>query len=43
MVKSKKKPAKPEETVAEFVQRLKDNKKTNKRNGLKRKLGRHHR
>jgi hypothetical protein len=43
MVKSKEKPAKREETTAEFVQRLKENKKSSKRNGLKRRTGRHHR
>ena len=43
MVKSKKKPEKQEETTAEFVKRLNENKKFDKRNGLKRRTGHHHR
>ena len=43
MAKSKPKPEKREETTAEFVKRLNENKKSNKRNGLKRRTGHHHR
>ncbi|PZC41345.1 MAG: hypothetical protein DK303_001547 [Chloroflexi bacterium] len=43
MVKSKPKPEKREETTAELVKRLNDNKKSSKRNGIKRRTGHHHR
>ena len=43
MAKAKPKPEKREETTAEFVKRLNENKKSNKRNGLKRRTGHHHR
>ena len=43
MVKSKKKPEKQEETTAEFVKRISEHKEWSKRNGTKRRTGRHHR
>ncbi len=43
MAKSKEKPEKKKETTEEFIKRLAKMKKSNKRNGLKRELGRHHR
>lgn len=43
MVKSKHKPEKREETTEEFVNRINQRKKSDKRNGLKRRTGRHHR
>ncbi|MEC7836480.1 MAG: hypothetical protein VX982_04495 [Chloroflexota bacterium] len=43
MAKSKEKPQKQKETTAEFVKRLAEMKKSDKRNGLKRQFGRHHR
>ncbi len=43
MVKSKQKPKKREETTAEFVKRVNEHKEWGKRNGTKRRLGRHHR
>jgi len=43
MAKSKEQPEKKKETTAEFIKRLAEMKKANKRNGIKRQLGRHHR
>jgi len=43
MAKSKEKPQKQKETTGEFVKRLAEMKKSDKRNGLKRQFGRHHR
>ena len=43
MVKSKQKPKKREETTAEFVKRISEHKESGKRNGSKRRTGRHHR
>ncbi len=43
MAKSKSKKEKPEETTAEFVERMNQHKEWGKHNGIKRKVGRHHR
>ncbi|SVD86002.1 uncharacterized protein METZ01_LOCUS438856 [marine metagenome] len=43
MVKSKKKTEKRKETTAEFVKRISEHKEWVKRNGTKRRTGRHHR
>ena len=43
MAKSKDRPENKKETTAEFIKRLAEMKKSNKRNGLKRQFGRHHR
>ena len=43
MDKSKSKPEKREETTKEFVERINQIKKENKRNGTKRVTGYHHR
>ncbi len=43
MVKPKQKREKPEETTEEFVKRINQHKEWGKRNGTKRRTGRHHR
>ena len=43
MAESQKKQKKPPETAEELVKRLNEMKKSNKRNGLMRQFGRHHR
>ena len=43
MAKPKQKPKKREETTEEFLKRVNDHKEWGKRNGLKRRHGRHHR
>ena len=43
MAKSKSKKEKPEETTAEFVERMNRHKEWGKHNGTKRKVGQHHR
>jgi hypothetical protein len=43
MAKSKQKPEKRKETTAEFVKRINQHNEWGKRNGSKRRTGRHHR
>ena len=43
MAKPKQKPKKQEETTSEFLKRVNEHKEWGKRNGLKRRTGRHHR
>ena len=43
MAKPKQKPKKQGETTSEFLKRVNEHKEWGKRNGLKRRTGRHHR